>query len=534
MRVVMDGNGGAGAVANFDYFRLTRAQAVLGTNLALGKPAAQSSDVAGGVASRAVDGNTSGDFWANGSVTHTNYDAQAWWQVDLGDSQYIGEVKVWNRTDCCGDRLSNFYVFVSDQPFTSTDLNTTINQAGVSSYHTSGQGGTPTTLEVNRTGRYVRVQLAGTNYLMLAEVEVIGTPGGGGGGGSAPSIEWLISDHLGTPRMIADRTGGLAGIKRHDYLPFGEEVGAGVGGRTTGQGYVGSNLRQKWAQLERDGETGLDYAQARYYSSVQGRFTAVDPLLASGRPANPQTFNRYNYCGSNPVNCIDPTGLDWWYDENAQHPSPTWFNRDPGSGWKRWTESYSLVYQDTAQTGYWIALNRMQGQAYITNTYDKAVAKFNEYNGGSRGLSGLSQAGLEFAAGVTTASPIGIFFPTIYESQGLDTTSRDFNLGMVVGAGVGFGAGAFSRAAVVAGESGSYGSLVGRSVVGDGLTPHHMPQAALNFTSYADGGALVLPHVEHVLTRTYGRAGAVTAQAERGLPFRTVLARDIGLPHLNF
>jgi len=33
--------------------------------------------------------------------------------------------------------------------------------------------------------------------------------------------------------MIAERTGSLAGIKRHDYLPFGEELYMNTGGRTT-------------------------------------------------------------------------------------------------------------------------------------------------------------------------------------------------------------------------------------------------------------------------------------------------------------
>ncbi len=82
---------------------------------------------------------------------------------------------------------------------------------------------------------------------------------------------WLIPDQLGTPRMIAERTGSLAGIKRHDYLPFGEEVFAGVAGRTAQQGYLPDYTRQKFTGYERDNETGLDYAQARYYASVQGR-----------------------------------------------------------------------------------------------------------------------------------------------------------------------------------------------------------------------------------------------------------------------
>ena len=134
---------------------------------------AQSSDLLGGVAARAVDGNTNG-AWNAGSVTHTNNDAQAWWQVDLGEVGQLDTVKVWNRTDCCSNRLSNFYVFVSDVPFDSTAMNTTLIQPGVSAYFVSVTAGSPTTVAVNRTGRYVRVQLSGTNYLSLAEVQVMG------------------------------------------------------------------------------------------------------------------------------------------------------------------------------------------------------------------------------------------------------------------------------------------------------------------------------------------------------------------------
>ncbi len=90
--------------------------------------------------------------------------------------------------------------------------------------------------------------------------------------------------------MVVSKSGSLSGVRRHDYLPFGEEISAGVGGRTTAQGYVGSNLRQKWAQLERDGETGLDYAQARYYSPTMGRFTSVDPENAGANESDPQSW----------------------------------------------------------------------------------------------------------------------------------------------------------------------------------------------------------------------------------------------------
>jgi len=47
-------------------------------------------------------------------------------------------------------------------------------------------------------------------------------------------------------------------MKRHDYLPFGEEISA-VWRSTTGQGYnVSDGIRQQFTLKERDIETGLD------------------------------------------------------------------------------------------------------------------------------------------------------------------------------------------------------------------------------------------------------------------------------------
>jgi RHS repeat-associated protein len=115
--------------------------------------------------------------------------------------------------------------------------------------------------------------------------------------------------------MVADKSGSLVGMKRHDYLPFGEEVAAGVGGRTTQQGYVGNadGNRKRWAELERDDETGLDYAQARYYSSTQGRFTSVDPgnFQAMRDLHDPQSWNAYAYVNNNPLSRNDPDGRGW-------------------------------------------------------------------------------------------------------------------------------------------------------------------------------------------------------------------------------
>lgn len=142
-------------------------------NLARGKPAVQSSLASGGVPERGVDGNTNG-AWSSGTITHTDFQQEAWWQVDLGAAATVGEVVVWGRQDgCCKERLNDYYVLVSDTPFTSESLAETLTQPGVWSQHLTSAPSPSTTVPVGRTGRYVRVQLtAASQALSLAEVQV--------------------------------------------------------------------------------------------------------------------------------------------------------------------------------------------------------------------------------------------------------------------------------------------------------------------------------------------------------------------------
>jgi RHS repeat-associated protein len=119
------------------------------------------------------------------------------------------------------------------------------------------------------------------------------------------TLKWLVTDHLGSTRMELNSAGSID--KRHDYLPFGEELLAGTV-RSAANAYEPplSNTRQRFGTYERDNETGLDFAQARYYSSVQGRFTSPDSV--SGAIGNPQTLNLYSYVMGNPLRYSDPTG----------------------------------------------------------------------------------------------------------------------------------------------------------------------------------------------------------------------------------
>ncbi|MEO3765637.1 alpha-L-fucosidase [Streptomyces sp. B5E4] len=154
---------------------------VVPENLALGKPAEQKSTAWEAPAGRAVDGDTNGNF-PGGSVTHTAEDgsAEPWWQVDLGAARALDDVSIWNRTDCCANRLKDFWVLASEEPITADSLEEARSAPGVTAVHVTEQAGRPTAVQLpeGTDARYLRVQLAGTDPLSLAEVQVHPATGG--------------------------------------------------------------------------------------------------------------------------------------------------------------------------------------------------------------------------------------------------------------------------------------------------------------------------------------------------------------------
>ena len=125
------------------------------------------------------------------------------------------------------------------------------------------------------------------------------------GTSTSASLKYALTDLQGSARALLENSTIIA---RHDYLPFGEEIFANVGLRTTSQKYsVTDKVRQRFAMTERDEATGLDHTWFRKYDSFAGRWTSPDAL--AGGIANPQSFNRYSYTMNDPINAVDPSGL---------------------------------------------------------------------------------------------------------------------------------------------------------------------------------------------------------------------------------
>ena len=150
------------------------------SNIAIGKVVSQSSVDQDGQPERAVDGRPNGNF-ADGSVSMTQEEDSPWWELDLGASHNISHIRINNRSDCCANNLKQFHVFISDEPFQSSNLDETLQQAGVKKLYMNGKPNPRASFLVNRTGRYIRIQLDNPGILSLAEVEVMGCPMNTGG-----------------------------------------------------------------------------------------------------------------------------------------------------------------------------------------------------------------------------------------------------------------------------------------------------------------------------------------------------------------
>jgi RHS repeat-associated protein len=108
-------------------------------------------------------------------------------------------------------------------------------------------------------------------------------------------LYYFNANHLGSGSLITDGSGNT--YQTLAYAPFGETL--------VNQFSGDYDEPYKFTGYERDRESGLDYAHARYYS-IDGTFKSTDPMWWKYPNITP-----YNYCGNNPIMRVDRTGMDF-------------------------------------------------------------------------------------------------------------------------------------------------------------------------------------------------------------------------------
>ena len=68
-----------------------------------------------------MDGRISGT-WSKGTCTHSQNAGANWWAVDLESDHEVDSVVIYNRMDCCQNRLNGAKVRYRDQCKNKTNL----------------------------------------------------------------------------------------------------------------------------------------------------------------------------------------------------------------------------------------------------------------------------------------------------------------------------------------------------------------------------------------------------------------------------
>jgi RHS repeat-associated protein len=108
-------------------------------------------------------------------------------------------------------------------------------------------------------------------------------------GSGASDRRWLTTDQLGSVVAVTNGSGAATSVNTYDEYGVPGSSNAGRF-QYTGQAWIG--------------EAGVYHYKARAYSPALGRFLQADPILWAGG------MNLYAYVANDPVNFIDPLGLE--------------------------------------------------------------------------------------------------------------------------------------------------------------------------------------------------------------------------------
>ena len=135
-----------------------------GTNIAKGKPVKTSKAQLVGSAIDMVDGNPKSSVILKGTAT--------WVEIDLGRSQPLAGIQIWNVAAAKNDILEHGSIFVSEEPFRSDDPTEIRHLPGVLAIAINEPPGYPTPYPIGKSGRFIRIMSDTGRPIGIGEVEV--------------------------------------------------------------------------------------------------------------------------------------------------------------------------------------------------------------------------------------------------------------------------------------------------------------------------------------------------------------------------
>lgn len=145
------------------------------------------------------------------------------------------------------------------------------------------------------------------------------------------SFHYYIHDHLGSTRAVIAEDGTVE--QQTGYYPFGGVYGD-VSTNSELQGF-------KYTGKELDHQHGLDAYDfgARMYDPATAVWTSMDPLCEKYYNISP-----YAYCADNPINSIDPDGMDVTFTKlTVSKKDPNHYNQQNGLATKKVFKAINIV-----------------------------------------------------------------------------------------------------------------------------------------------------------------------------------------------
>lgn len=225
--------------------------------------------------------NTGTIGYAPTSVTRThNYIGKSNWSSDSYFQGSIQDVAIYSSALSGASILAHYTTGALEIQPTSTFA---YNGDGLRMSKMPAGSAGPQQYVYDTTGSVPKVLSDGSSYYVYGAdgypLEMI----------QGSTVTWYHHDRVGSTRVLTNSSGAVTGTA--SYTPYGVSTTTGL---TTPLGYTGAYA---------DADTSLIYLINRYYDPTTGQFLSVDPLVA-------ETGQPYFYAGDNPVNAIDPNGLD--------------------------------------------------------------------------------------------------------------------------------------------------------------------------------------------------------------------------------